>query len=196
MHRVGFTVFAGTALLLLANSPLSARQNPPGGPVTPRIDVDGAYLFAHMTRARYGVLHYSVSRDGLHWRSVNGGRPVSADYHGHASIARGGDGRYYLVGNRSDDDPLIRFWVSDDLIRWAPYGTYRPDLSAVPGHPHPLQRIGAPGWIAVSATTAAMLALAWAIARYVEPVLRRALAGLFDRIAARPARRPRIVAPR
>ena len=42
MHRVGFTVFAGTALLLLANSPLPARQNPPGGPVTPRIDVDGS----------------------------------------------------------------------------------------------------------------------------------------------------------
>ncbi len=140
-------VIATTAAAFLAALPAprgTARENPPGGPVTPRIDPDGAYLFAHMTKARYGVLHYSVSRDGLHWRQVNGGRPVSSDYHGHASIARGGDGRYYLVGNRSDDDPLIRFWVSEDLIRWTPHGIYRPDLKAVAGHPHPLPRIGAP----------------------------------------------------
>ncbi|MFT4054733.1 MAG: glycosyl hydrolase family 43, partial [Novosphingobium sp.] len=83
----------------------------PGAPETPYIDPDKAYLFAHMTKERYGVLYYSVSRDGLHWQQVNGGRPVSEDYHGHASIARGADGRYYLVGNKSDDDPYIRFWV-------------------------------------------------------------------------------------
>lgn len=103
-----------------------------------------AYLFAHMTKAQYGVLFYSVSRDGLHWKAVNGGRPVSSDYRGHASIARGADGRYVLVGNQSDDDPEIRFWVSDDLIRWTPFGTYRPPLDAVDGHPHALQKIGAP----------------------------------------------------
>ncbi|WBY08221.1 hypothetical protein PIB19_01295 [Sphingomonas sp. 7/4-4] len=97
-----------------------------------------------MTKARYGVLYYSVSEDGLHWRQVNGGRPVSEDYHGHASIARGADGRYFLVGNKSDEDPYIRFWVSDDLIRWTPWGTYRPDLSNIPGHAGALQRIGAP----------------------------------------------------
>jgi hypothetical protein len=117
---------------------------PPGAPETPYIDPAKAYLFAHMTKARYGVLYYSVSLDGLHWRQLNGGRPVSEDYHGHASIAQGPDGRYYLVGNRSDEDPLIRFWVSDDLIRWRPFGTYRPDLTNLPDHPGALQRIGAP----------------------------------------------------
>lgn len=122
----------------------AAAQVAPGGPETPAIDPAKAYLFAHMTRERYGVLHYAVSLDGLHWTRLNGGRPVSTDYHGHASIARGPDGRYYLVGNRSDEDPLIRFWVSDDLIRWAPFGTYQPDLGNIPGHPHALQRIGAP----------------------------------------------------
>ena len=116
----------------------------PGGPVTPFVDPAKAYLFAHMTKEQYGTLFYSVSLDGFHWRRINGGKPVSADYHGHASIARGADGRYYLVGNKGDDDPLIRFWVSDDLVRWAPYGTYRPELKDIPGHPHPLQRIGAP----------------------------------------------------
>lgn len=128
--------------LLLALA--TAQQGPPGAPETPVVDPARAYLFAHMTRERYGKLYYSVSLDGLHWRRLNGGRPVSADYHGHASIARGVDGRYYLVGNRSDDDPLIRFWVSADLVRWAPFGTYRPDLKAIPGHPRTLPRIGAP----------------------------------------------------
>ncbi|PNU06661.1 family 43 glycosylhydrolase [Novosphingobium guangzhouense] len=116
----------------------------PGAPETPYVDPDRAYLFAHMTKERYGVLYYSVSRDGLHWQQINGGRPVSEDYHGHASIARGADGRYYLVGNKSDDDPYIRFWVSDDLVTWKQYGTYRPDLSNIPGLPHAMQRIGAP----------------------------------------------------
>ena len=122
----------------------AVAQVAPGGPVTPYVDPAKAYLFAHMTKAHYGVLYYSVSLDGLHWRQINGGKPVSADYHGHASIARGGDGRYYLVGNKGDDDPLIRFWVSDDLIGWTPYGTYQSDLKNVPNHPHALQRIGAP----------------------------------------------------
>lgn len=115
---------------------------------TPKADetakADRAYLFAHMMKGDYGTLYYSVSRDGLHWTFLNKGKPVSSDYHGHASIARGPDGRYYLVGNKSDDDPFIRFWVSDDLIKWEPFGTYRPDLSKVANHPHPLQRIGAP----------------------------------------------------
>ena len=130
--------------ILLAAVPAMAQDVPPGAPETPRIDPAKAYLLAHMTKARYGVLHYSVSRDGLHWRALNRGQPVSRDYHGHASIARGPDSRWYLVGNESDDDPLIRFWVSDDLIRWAPFGTYRPDLKDVPGHRGALQRIGAP----------------------------------------------------
>lgn len=137
------------AALALAAAPAALGQVggldvPPGAPETPPIDPAKAYLFAHMTKERYGVLYYSVSLDGLHWKRLNGGRPVSADYHGHASIARGPDGRYYLVGNKSDSDPLIRFWVSTDLIRWTPYGTYRPDLSGIAGLPKAMQRIGAP----------------------------------------------------
>ncbi len=101
-----------------------------------------AYLFAHMMTGDYGVLYYSVSLDGLHWTFLNKGKPVYPPYHGHASIAKGPDNRYYLVGNKGDDDPLIRFWVSDDLIHWSEYGTYQPDLSKAVDHP--LQRIGAP----------------------------------------------------
>ena len=143
MRRLRIIGLLASAWLTL---PALAQRTPtpPGGPETPYADPDKAYLFAHMTKEHYGVLYYSVSRDGLHWQAVNDGRPVSSDYHGHASIARGGDGRYYLVGNKSDDDPLIRFWVSNDLIRWTPWATYRPDLSDIRGLPHALQRIGAP----------------------------------------------------
>lgn len=137
-------LLAKAAWVMVALACSAAAEVPPGAPSTPHIDPAKAYLFAHMTKAQYGVLYYSVSLDGLHWRQVNGGRPVSQDYHGHASIARGADGRYYLVGNKSDDDVLIRFWVSDDLIRWTQFGTYQPNLKNVPGHPHTLQRIGAP----------------------------------------------------
>jgi hypothetical protein len=132
------------ALALIAPTLAAIAQGPPGAPVVREVDPGRAYLFAHMTKERYGVLHYSVSLDGYTWRSLNGGRPVSADYHGHASIARGADGRYYLVGNTSDDDPDIRFWVSTDLIRWTQFGTYRPALKNIPDHPHALQPIGAP----------------------------------------------------
>ena len=150
MDRPRSTRFGPVILLTLfaAAVPLAVsaaqQQVPPGAPETPYVAPDKAYLFAHMTKARYGVLHYSVSRDGLHWQQLNSGRPVSTDYHGHPSIARGGDGRYYLVGNRSDDDPLIRFWVSDDLVSWTSFGTYRPELRNLPGLPNALQRIGAP----------------------------------------------------
>lgn len=133
-----------TAIAASITSLPAGAQEQPGAPAPTQVHPDKAYLFAHMTKARYGTLYYSVSRDGLYWTALNGGQPVSADYHGHASIAKGPDGRYYLVGNKSDDDPDIRFWVSDDLLEWRAFGTYRPDLSDIPAHPHALQRIGAP----------------------------------------------------
>ncbi|MDF7776377.1 family 43 glycosylhydrolase [Sphingomonas sp. AOB5] len=120
------------------------EEVPPGAPETPYVDPAKAYLFAHMTSERYGVLFYSVSLDGLHWRRLNGGKPVSEDYHGHPSITRAPDGRYILVGNKSDSDPFVRFWSSRDLITWTPAGSYQPDLSSVRGLPNPLQRLGAP----------------------------------------------------
>ena len=152
MHLWKMMALAG-AVAAAAPAQVSSPQVPPGAPFTPPVEPDRAYLFAHMVTGRYGVLHYSVSLDGFHWRRVNRGRPVSSDYRGHASIARGPDGRYHLVGNNNDEDPDIRFWVSDDLIRWRRSGTYRPDLKAIPGHPNALQRIGAPKlyWDAPSA---------------------------------------------
>ncbi|MFB3826458.1 MAG: glycosyl hydrolase family 43 [Bryobacteraceae bacterium] len=103
-----------------------------------------AYLFAHMIQGDYGKLYYTVSLDGLHWRTLNGTRRVFEEYRGHPDIALGHDGRYYIAGNRNDSAPDINFWVSDDLIKWAKYSDVTPDLKATPGYGHALQRIGAP----------------------------------------------------
>jgi len=118
--------------------------NPPGQVAAGETPKFAAYLFAHMMDGDYGRLYYSVSRDGLHWEQLNHGKRVFEDYHGHADIVRGHDGRYYLVGNRSDSAPAINFWVSDDLIHWTKHSDYTPDLQHVPDYPKALPRIGAP----------------------------------------------------
>lgn len=140
------SVVSGHALAQPSASPQhkTVIEAPPGAPVAPFVDPDKAYLFAHMTREKYGKLFYSVSLDGLHWRRLNGGKVVSEDYHGHPSIVKAPEGGYILVGNNSDSDHSIRFWRSTDLIHWAPAGTYEPDLSNVQNFPNPLPRLGAP----------------------------------------------------
>ena len=135
-------ISGGLARVILMVISISGLNAALAAPAT--ADSEVAYLFAHMMKSHYGVLYYSVSLDGLHWKLLNRGQPVYPPYHGHASIAKGADGRYYLVGNKGDDDPSIRFWSSSDLIDWSAYATFQPDLSAVEGLPHPLQRIGAP----------------------------------------------------
>ena len=124
---------------LAAQMPDPPGQAPPGA--TPRHE---AYLFAHMLHGDYWRLYYSVSRDGLHWSMLNGGKRVFEEYRGHADICRGHDYRFYLVGNRGDDRPDINFWVSDDLVTWTKYSDYAPDLKRVPDYPKAMARIGAP----------------------------------------------------
>jgi len=131
------------SVLLVA--PARAQMPDPPGQVGPgEKSKNEAYLFAHMMQGDYGRLYYSVSLDGLHWEMLNGGKRVFEEYHGHASICKGRDGRYYLVGNRGDDQPDINFWVSDDLVTWKKYSNFVPDLKHVPDYPKPLPRIGAP----------------------------------------------------
>lgn len=120
------------------------QPNPPGQASKPEDVKNEAYLFAHMTHADYGRLYYSVSTDGLHWTLLNGGKRVFDSYKGHPDICKGHDNRYYIVGNNSDDDPQIRFWVSDNLIDWKEFGTYTPNLKSTPGYSEAMQRIGAP----------------------------------------------------
>ncbi|MBA3483621.1 MAG: glycoside hydrolase family 43 protein [Pirellulales bacterium] len=131
---------------LLAITPGVHAQmpDPPGQVTIGEQAAHDAYLFAHMTHADYGRLYYSVSTDGLHWRSLNQGRRVFDDYKGHADICRGHDGRYYLVGNRHDGSPDVNFWASDDLIDWQKHGSFAPDLKNVPDYASAIPAIGAP----------------------------------------------------
>ena len=131
-----FVVFGASAV--------AQMPNPPGQVMPGEKPKHEAYLFAHMLQGDYGRLYYSVSLDGLHWEILHGGQRVFEDYRGHADICRGHDGRFYLVGNRGDDQPDIDFWVSDDLIRWEKHSDYAPDLRRVPDYPKATARIGAP----------------------------------------------------
>jgi hypothetical protein len=101
--------------------------------IHPRPPIAG-YLFAHMTKADYGRLYYSISADGLQWRPLNGGRRILGDeYWGHPDICRGHDGRYYLVGNIARNRHLT-IWVSANLVEWTKFKELRLDVSAVPGY--------------------------------------------------------------
>lgn len=131
--------------LVVALAAAKAQMPDPPGQLAPGEPAKfEAYLFAHMMHGDYGRLYYSVSLDGLHWQMLNGGKRVSEAYRGHASLCKGHDGRYYLVGNWSDESPDINFWVSDDLITWQKYRDFTPDLRLVPNYPKALPRIGAP----------------------------------------------------
>jgi len=138
--------FFGLLIVGLSLAPFARAQMPdPPGQVAPGEKPKyEAYLFAHMIDSDYGGLYYSVSLDGLHWQMLNSGKRVFQEYHGHASIAKGSDGHYFLVGNRGDDSPDINFWASDDLITWKKYSNYVPDLKTVPDYSKTLPRIGAP----------------------------------------------------
>ena len=139
--RLAFALLCGLGISAVVRAQM---PDPPGQVKAGQQPRHEAYLFAHMMDGDYGRLYYSVSLDGLHWSILNGGRRVFEDYRGHADICRGHDGRYYLVGNRADDQPDINFWVSQDLLTWKKHGDYVPDLKRIPGYPKALARIGAP----------------------------------------------------
>lgn len=102
------------------------------------------YLFAHMTKADYGRLYYSISTNGLHWRSLNGSRRILGnEYWGHPDICRGHDGRFYLAGNRQPNDDLT-LWVSTNLVHWAKFTEVKLDVSRVPGYRDNSGNHGAP----------------------------------------------------
>jgi hypothetical protein len=109
----------------------------------PEMEVAG-YLFAHMTRADYGRLYYSLSTDGLHWRPLNGGKRILGDeYYGHPDVCRGHDGRFYLAGNRQGNRDLV-FWVSTNLAAWTRHSEWSPDVAHAPDFRSEVPYHGAP----------------------------------------------------
>jgi len=77
----------------------------------------GGYLFAHMTKADYGRLYYSISEDGLNWTLLNNGKRINEKYRGHPDICRGHDNRYYQIGVEDSTGRAI-LWVSENLLEW------------------------------------------------------------------------------
>lgn len=99
-----------------------------------------AYLFVHFTGEQSDgeQIYFSVSRDGLHWRDLNGGQPVLS-----SSIGRKGVRDPFLVRNpktgvislmatdlcigngeswehsQSDGSRNLILWQSTDLIHWS-----------------------------------------------------------------------------
>ncbi len=138
------SVFA-VSLLCLYTTKVAAQQPDPPGQVKQGENAENeAYLFAHMYNKDYGGLYYSISLDGLHWEALNDSERVFDEYHGHASIVKGPEGKYYIAGNTSDGSPDINIWVSEDLINWKKHSVYTPNLKATPNYSNVLQRIGAP----------------------------------------------------
>ena len=82
----------------------------------------GGYLFAHMRTGReYGHLYFDVSRDGLTWTQLNGGReiPLSPSYFGHPYITEDDHGEFYLIGAQGTPPHDVVVWRSRDLVRWS-----------------------------------------------------------------------------
>lgn len=80
-------------------------------------DSISGYLFAHMTKADYGRLYYSISEDGLNWTLLNDGKRINEKYRGHPDICKGHDGRYYQIGVEDSTGRAI-LWVSKNLLEW------------------------------------------------------------------------------
>ena len=85
----------------------------------------GGYLFAHMTNANYGSLFYSISRDGLSWKTLNGGKVILESYYGHPDICEGpdvfgkADRRWYMIGVvRGSSTESLVLWHTTDLVVW------------------------------------------------------------------------------
>lgn len=74
---------------------------------------EGGYLFMFMTDARYGRMHYALSRDCYEWTTLNGGRVIDESYCGHPDICQGPDGTYCTISV----DPF-ELWTSSDMVTW------------------------------------------------------------------------------
>ncbi len=120
---------AGAAILLLAATTCT-RQSP-----SPAREPD-AYLFSYFTRNGEDGVHLAYSRDGIHWRPLNGGRAVitpaltgagrgwqewntTAALMRDPSILRGPDGVFHMVWTLSWTDHSIGVAHSRDLIHWS-----------------------------------------------------------------------------
>lgn len=74
---------------------------------------EGGYLFIFMTNAKYGRMHYALSRDCYEWTTLNDGQPIDKSYCGHPDVCRGPDGTYYTISVNP-----YELWTSKDMVKW------------------------------------------------------------------------------
>lgn len=100
---------------------------------------DGGYLFVTFTdgRADGEQIYFALSRDGLHWRDLNGGNPVLCSHIGEQGVRdpfllRTQENHFFLIATDlriangkgwetavSEGSRSIIVWESDDLVHWS-----------------------------------------------------------------------------
>ena len=112
-------MFAALAAMWVSCGTPETEQSGRPGDGGASVSGNGGYLFVHMTDQNYGRMFYSVSRDGLVWETLNGGKVILETYLGHPTLTRGGDGKYYMIGVSTGQTPHYPvLWFSDDLVVW------------------------------------------------------------------------------
>ena len=112
-------MFAAMAAMWVSCGTPETEQSGRPGDGGASVSGNGGYLFVHMTDQNYGRMFYSVSRDGLVWETLNGGKVILETYLGHPTLTRGGDGKYYMIGVSTGQTPHYPIlWFSDDLVVW------------------------------------------------------------------------------
>ena len=112
-------MFAALAAMWVSCGTPETEQSGRPGDGGASVSGNGGYLFVHMTDQNYGRMFYSVSRDGLVWETLNGGKVILETYLGHPTLTRGGDGKYYMIGVSTGQTPHYPIlWFSDDLVVW------------------------------------------------------------------------------
>lgn len=98
------------------------------------------YLFAHFTGEKKGEeqVYFALSRDGLFWKDMNGGRPVLTSDRGEKGardpflVRDTRRKKYYLIATdlrieagkgwkvaQEEGSPYLLVWESEDLIHWS-----------------------------------------------------------------------------
>jgi hypothetical protein len=86
---------------------------------------DGPWAFTYFTGRGESGMHLAISRDGLRWEAVNGGRAVYNPQAGSQKLVRdpcaivGTDGRFHMVWTTGWEGHDIGYAASDDLIHWS-----------------------------------------------------------------------------
>lgn len=131
MKIIGYRKISGLMILMLMILNFACCEETSGqvgerDAVNPPAETgNGGYLFAHMVQGRYARLFYSVSRDGVTWKTLNNGNTIIGEYYGHPDLCEGPDvfgdapSRWYMIGTVPGTmSEILMLWHSTDLVVW------------------------------------------------------------------------------